>query len=129
MKTKYRVLYVDDEESNLRIFKDTFRRDFEIILAISAYQAMEVLEQKAIDIVITDQRMPGMTGVELLDLINQKFPHIPPGRLIVSGFSDYDQIEKAFEQYKLFKFISKPWKYDELKQIILEAVENGKNST
>ncbi len=122
MSTKYKVLYVDDEESNLRIFKDSFRRDFEVQTAISAYKALEILEQGLVDVVITDQRMPGMTGVELLKEINNRFTEIPPNRLIISGYSEDRDIKKAFEEYKLSKFIPKPWNYDELKQTIINAV-------
>lgn len=87
MKQKYKILYVDDEESNLLIFKDTFRRDFHVQTAVSAYKALEILKTSTVDVVITDQRMPGMTGVELLKEINKMFSEIPPNRLIVSGYS------------------------------------------
>ncbi|NQU52845.1 MAG: response regulator [Bacteroidetes bacterium] len=123
MDTKYKILYVDDEESNLLIFKDTFRRDFEIQLAISAYKALEILEQGLVDIVITDQRMPGMTGVELLKEINERFSEIPPNRLMISGYSEDSDIKEAFLKYKLYKFVPKPWDYKELKQIIINAVK------
>ncbi len=124
MNKKYKILYVDDEESNLRIFKDTFRRDFQVITAISAFVALELLEQELVDVVITDQRMPGMTGVELLAEINKKHPEIPPKRLILSGFSEDKDIKKAFEEYKLSRFIPKPWDYQELKQIINSAINS-----
>ena len=124
MKKKKKILYVDDEEINLRIFKDSFRRDFEIRTAISGKKALEIIENEFVDIVITDQRMPGMTGVELLKEINEKYPKIPPHRLIVSGYSQDNDIKEAFEKYKLMKFISKPWKYEELKTIINNALNN-----
>ena len=123
MKTRYKILYVDDEKSNLRIFKDTFRRDFDVRLAESAYQALEMLDEDLVEVVITDQRMPGMTGVELLKEINDKYTDIPPNRLIVSGYAQDQDIEKAYKEYRLFQFISKPWDYDELKQIIYNAVK------
>ncbi|NJO91894.1 MAG: response regulator [Chloroflexia bacterium] len=123
MHKKHQVLYVDDEEINLRIFKDTFRRDFEIHTAISGFDALKVLEKESVDIVITDQRMPGMTGVELLEKINSMFPDIPPNRLMISGYSEDEDIKKAFREYRLSRFVSKPWKYDELKEIINNAVK------
>ena len=124
MKTKSKILYVDDEESNLRIFKDSFRRYFEVQIAISAYEALEILEQGIVDVVITDQRMPGMTGVELLKEINERFSDIPPERLIVSGYSEDSDIRQAFKEYRLSKFIPKPWNYEDLKQTIIEAVNH-----
>ncbi len=120
---KYKVLYVDDEESNLRIFKDTFRRDFDVKTVSSAYKALEKLSGETVDVVITDQRMPGMTGVQLLKEINDRFSEIPPQRLILSGYSEDSEIKKAFEEYKLFKFISKPWDYEELKQTIVNSIK------
>ncbi len=120
---RFKILYVDDEESNLRILKDTFRRDFEIYLATNGRKALDILQQNQIDVVITDQRMPEMTGVELLKEINMLFPYIPPHRLILSGYAEDKDIKEAFEKYRLFKFVSKPWNYNELKEIILEAIK------
>ena len=119
---KYKILYVDDEESNLRIFKDTFRRDFEIYLAECGQKAIEILEHNYVDVVITDQRMPEMTGVELLKEVNIKFPQIPPHRLILSAYAENNNVKEAFEKYRLFKFVSKPWKYNEFKEIIMNAI-------
>ncbi len=126
MQKKHKVLYVDDEEINLRIFKDTFRRDFDIHVAISGFDALEVLKKESVDIVITDQRMPGMTGVELLGKINSMFPDIPPNRLMISGYSEDEDIKKAFREYRLSKFVSKPWKYEELRKIINNAIKQDK---
>ncbi len=124
-KKQYTVLYIDDEESNLRIFKNTFRKDFNILLARSAKEGIELLRSNSIDVLITDQRMPEMTGVELLREINSLFPEIPPNRLMVSGYVAPEDIEVAFNEYHLFKFISKPWEADQLKQTILHAITNG----
>lgn len=121
---KYTVLYVDDEKSNLRIFKDTFRRDFEVITTVSPFLALEILEQEKVDVIITDQRMPKMTGVELLGEINKRFNHIPPQRLILSGYAQDEDIRKAFSEYKLSKFIPKPWDYEELKELIYTSISD-----
>ncbi len=128
MNDKYKILYVDDEEVNLRLFKNTFRRDFDILLANSAKEGLLILEKNKIDVVITDQRMPEMTGVEFLEIVNERFDDIPPNRLIVSGYSTNEAIEKAYKLYKLFRFISKPWKYEELKQVILDSINPNNNA-
>lgn len=120
---KYNILYVDDEESNLRVFKNAFRRDFQIHTTNSARSALEILNNTHIHVVITDQKMPEITGVELLGIINQKFSDIPPNRMILSGFCQDENIKLAFDQYKLFKFILKPWDYETLKKLIFEAIE------
>ncbi len=124
--SKPKILYVDDEEINLRIFKNAFRRDFEIYTAQSPREGLEIFKTTSVDIVITDQRMPEMTGVELLKKIHEMHPGIPPNRLILSGFSRDEDIDKAFNEYELFSFISKPWNADDLKAIILKALDHGK---
>lgn len=122
---KYIILYVDDERSNLRVFKSTFRREFTILLAESAREAVELLRQNKVDLLITDQMMPEMTGVELLRQIKELYPDIPPNRVMLSGYAQPDDIDRAFEEYRLFKFISKPWDEGQLKDLILEAIEAG----
>jgi response regulator RpfG family c-di-GMP phosphodiesterase len=121
---KYTILYIDDEESNLRIFKSTFRKEFNILLAKSAKEGIKILETNKVDVLITDQRMPEMTGLELLKEINQLFPDIPPNRLMVSGYAAPDEIDEAFSQYHLFKLIFKPWEANELRKTILHAIHN-----
>ncbi len=125
-KNRYKILYIDDEIVNLRLFKHSFRKDFEIFTAESGIKGLEILEKREIDVVITDQQMPEMTGVELLEIINKKYPELPPCRLIVSGFSRDEDIEKAFDKFQLFSFVSKPWNYEKLKQTIINSVKNGK---
>jgi response regulator RpfG family c-di-GMP phosphodiesterase len=122
MEQKICILYIDDEESNLRVFKNTFRREFNILLANSADAGIDVLKDNKVDIIITDQRMPGKTGLELLKEIHAMFPEIPPHRLMVSGYAAPIDINQAFEEYGLFKFVSKPWEAEDLKQIILEVI-------
>jgi response regulator RpfG family c-di-GMP phosphodiesterase len=123
MKNKT-ILYVDDEEINLRLFKATFRREYNILTALSAKEGLALLSGNVVDLVITDQRMPDVTGVEFLSQIQNMYPHIPPGRLIISGYSDPEDIELAYKEYQLFRFVSKPWKEDELSDIITNALNN-----
>jgi response regulator RpfG family c-di-GMP phosphodiesterase len=122
--TKKTILYIDDEDINLRLFKNTFRRDYFVLTASSAKEGLKILEQNNIDLVITDQRMPEMTGVEFLSCVQKEFPHIPPGRMIISGYSDPEDIDLAFREYQLYKFISKPWNEEELSQIIQKAIDH-----
>ncbi len=121
---KNNILYIDDEESNLRVFKNTFRRDFNIYTAISADDGIEILNKTKIDIIITDQRMPGKTGLQLLKEIQGLFPEIPPHRLMISGYTAPNDIDKAYKEYGLYKFISKPWEADKLKQILIDVINN-----
>jgi response regulator RpfG family c-di-GMP phosphodiesterase len=123
MEMKYTVLYIDDEESNLRVFKNSFRRDFNIFLASSASEGIHILNQNNIDVIITDQRMPGKTGLELLIEIHDLYPQIPPHRLMVSGYTAPFEINSAYQDYGLFKFILKPWETEELRQLILTVIQ------
>ncbi len=122
--TKKTILYIDDEEINLRLFKNTFRRDYTVLTASSAKKGLKLMELNTIDLVITDQRMPEMTGVEFLSYVQKEFPHIPPERMIISGYSDPEDIDLAFKEYQLYKFISKPWNEEELSQIIKKAIDH-----
>lgn len=122
MDKRANILYIDDEESNLRVFRNTFRRDFDIYLAGSAAEGIEILNETRIDIIITDQRMPGKTGLELLKEIHDMFPEIPPHRLMISGYAAPCDVNTAYKDYGLFRFISKPWEADELRQVILNVI-------
>lgn len=120
---KINVLYVDDEEANLRIFYHSFRREFNIFTATSAKDGLKILSEQKIDIVITDQKMPKMTGVEFLKEVNDKYPQLPPHRMIVSGYAQDEKIEEAYNHYRLFRFISKPWKTNELKELLIKCID------
>lgn len=128
MKTdKIHVLYVDDEPINLKLFKFSLQKEFHIHIATSGKEALKILEKEngKIKVVITDQMMPEMTGVELLKEINHLYPDIPPSRLIISGFSKTSIIEEAHEKYNLFKFISKPWRKEDVKKTIYASIESN----
>lgn len=119
---KQSILYVDDEVINLRIFKSTFRRQYDVIVAESGKEALEIMDNRKIDLILTDQRMPEMTGLEFLKKVFSRYPVAPPNRLMISGYSDKDAIEAAFKLYKLYEFVAKPWDADELNQIMINAL-------
>ncbi len=118
--TKPKVLYIDDEEDNLVVFKSAFRRHYEILLATSAAEALEVLGSNKVDMVITDQRMPGMTGIELLKSLPDE-PEII--RIILTGYSDIEAVIEAINVGKVYRYITKPWDKFELKLTIDKALE------
>ena len=121
---KKNILYVDDEEVNLRLFTATFRREYNVYTATTANEGLRLLDENNMDLVVTDQRMPETTGVEFLSEVQKLYPGIPPGRLIISGYSDPEDIEKAYQEYQLYRFISKPWDQDELREIFIKAINN-----
>jgi signal transduction histidine kinase len=117
---KYKILYVDDEESNLRIFKDTFRRDFDVYTAISGQEGLKILESTPIDLILSDQRMPEMSGVEFLQRTLEKYPK--SNRILVTGYSDISAIENAINNARVFQYIQKPWNEQSLKDTIKDAL-------
>ena len=125
---KYKVLYVDDEEVNLRIFERAFRNYYEVYTAICGADAIELLAQEPIDLIMTDQRMPNMTGVELLLKIVPQYPNIV--RMIMTGFSDEEEILRVDDEVGLDRFMVKPWNKNALKEEFDRALEmrKGKES-
>ncbi|MCW3808008.1 response regulator [Plebeiibacterium marinum] len=117
---RFNILYVDDEQSNLRIFKDTFRRRFNIHTASSAKEGIEIMQNTHIDLILSDQRMPEMTGVELLKYSFQKFPKT--NRILITGYSDIDAIEDAINKARVFQYVQKPWNEGALLDIMSDAL-------
>ncbi|WP_338764409.1 response regulator [Bernardetia sp. ABR2-2B] len=115
------ILYVDDEESNLRIFKSSFRRHYTIFTAISGKEGLEVLESNDIQLVISDQKMPEMTGVEFLERVAENFPNTV--RIILTAYSDTEDIMRAINKCGIFRYLVKPWNKDEMLLTIDKALE------
>ncbi len=115
------VLYVDDEANNLNSFKASFRREFEIYTASSAREARKILENHEIGVIITDQRMPVMTGIEFLESIIPIYPDTI--RILLTGFSDINAVMDAINRGQVYKYLVKPWQNDELKMYIENALE------
>lgn len=121
-ETPIKVLYVEDEKNNLVAFKASFRRDFKIFTAESADQAREVLDKEPdFDVIITDQRMPEETGVEFLVSILNKYPD--PIRILLTGYSDIQAVIDAINQGQIYRYISKPWNEEDLRNTIKNAAE------
>lgn len=118
---KIDILYVDDEENNLISFKASFRLKFNITTAISADEAMSILEKKPIEIIITDQRMPNMTGIEFLEKVVKKYPD--PVRILLTGYTDLSAVIDAVNKGKIYHYLSKPWTEKELEETIEKASE------
>lgn len=116
---KINVLYVDDEENNLMAFRATFRRDFTVFTAISADIAQLILSENEIHVLITDQRMPGTLGTQLLEKAVQIYPD--QIRILLTGFSDIDALSDAINKGQIYKYLQKPWNDEELKETIRQA--------
>ena len=121
MNKDIKVLYIDDEVHNLTAFKATYRRDFKIYTASSGYEGINILENNEINVIITDQRMPQMTGVEFLEYIIPIYPDVM--RILLTGYSDISAVVDAINKGKIFYYHQKPWDENELKITIENAFQ------
>lgn len=114
------ILYIDDEEDNLIVFKSAFRRFYKVHTALSGEEGLEILKTQDISVVITDQRMPRMTGVQFLKNLPEESDMI---RMILTGYSDMESIIDAVNTGKVYRYIVKPWDKEELKITVDNAIE------
>ena len=114
-----RVLYLDDEEPNLFSFKAAFRRDFEVHTCDEPHKAVRMLDEHEFHVVLSDQRMPRISGVEFFELIMPDHPDI--SRVLVTGYADTDAVVDAINKGQVYRFVSKPWNEEELRGVIKSA--------
>ena len=120
-KKKGRVLYVDDEEINRINFRETLSDDFEIFTAASGDEALALLEREGeMALVVSDQRMPGMTGIELLIKVREAFPDT--NRMIISAYTEIHELIEAINKAEVYRYFVKPWKEEQLRFSISNAV-------
>lgn len=119
---KLKLMVVDDEPDNLELLYRTFRRDFQVYRANHALKALEILDKEGeMAVIISDQRMPEMNGTEFLSLTVERFPDSI--RILLTGFTDVEDLVDAINSGQVFKYITKPWKPDRLKVIVEQAAE------
>jgi signal transduction histidine kinase len=123
MSTNHRhtILVVDDEPDVVKSVKDLLRLDYRVIGATSATEGMDVLHKEEVHVVMTDQRMPAMTGVEFLKHVRGEAPEAV--RLLFTGYADIHAVIDAINQGNVYRYITKPWDPDELQALIREACE------
>ncbi|MGB8689070.1 MAG: response regulator [Microcoleus sp.] len=119
---KPKMLVVDDEPDNLDLLYRTFRRDFNVLKAESGIRALEVLGLEGeVAVIISDQRMPEMKGTEFLSKTVPQFPNTV--RIILTGFTDIEDLVDAINSGQVYKYITKPWDPNELKMVVQKAAE------
>jgi CheY-like chemotaxis protein len=119
---KAKMLVVDDEPDNLDLLYRTFRRDFQVLKAESGVRALEVLATEGeVAVIISDQRMPEMKGTEFLSRTVPQFPDTM--RIILTGFTDVEDLVEAINSGQVYKYITKPWDPNELKAVVQRAAE------
>ena len=116
------MLVVDDEPDNLDLLYRTFRRDFNVLKAESGIRALQVLgDEGEVAVIISDQRMPEMKGTEFLSKTVPQFPNTV--RIILTGFTDIEDLVDAINSGQVYKYITKPWDPNELKAVVQRAAE------
>jgi DNA-binding NtrC family response regulator len=123
----YKLLIVDDEMPNIRLLERLFQHDYQCLAASSGEDAMSLLDQHEVAVIITDQRMPQMTGIELLKRSADRRPHMV--RILLTGYTDLDALVEAVNCGLVYMYVSKPWNNDDLKLRVgraAEAYENNK---
>ena len=120
---KRNVLFVDDDEQILSALKRVFIEEpYETFFADSGEEAIEILQASEVQVIVTDMRMPQTDGLELLEIVKNKYPCII--RLVLSGYTEIDVLLTAINQGQVFRFITKPWKSNqELKIVVRQAIE------
>ncbi|RMG06019.1 MAG: response regulator [Cyanobacteria bacterium J055] len=119
---KPKMLVVDDEPDNLDLLYRTFRRDFQGSKAESGFEALEILEKEGeVAVIISDQRMPEMKGTEFLSKTLPQFPNT--FRIILTGFTDIEDLVEAINSGQVYKYITKPWDPQELKEVVGRAAD------
>ena len=116
---KHTLLVVDDETDVCDSVHDLLRKEFNVLKARSAEEGMKLMRENEVHIIMTDQRMPKVTGVELLKSIRAGHPQAI--RMLFTGYADFDSIIAAINQGHIFNFLKKPWRPEDLEQAVREA--------
>lgn len=118
---EYPVLYVDDEVENLRIFELTFQREFLILTATSGEEGLRVLNRNPVAVVLSDHRMPGMTGVDFLARVCDVDPKTV--RILVTAYGDAKTLQNAINSGSIYRFVPKPWGPEDMRVTLRRAIE------
>ena len=119
---KSKILVVDDEPDNLDLLYRTFYREYKVLRATSGPDALLLLEEEGdVAVIISDQRMPMMSGTEFLSLTATQYPDIM--RIILTGYTDVEDLVEAINSGKVFKYVTKPWEAEELRAVVRQALD------
>ncbi len=121
LSKKHTLLVVDDEPNVVDSVHDLLRREFKVLRAKNAEEGFKLMQENEVHIIMTDQRMPKVTGVEMLSKIRLGHPRAV--RMLFTGYSDLDSIISAINQGHIFKFLKKPWQPAELEDSVREAAD------
>jgi DNA-binding NtrC family response regulator len=114
------ILVVDDESEILYSLRGLLRKEYDFHAAQSGYEALRLLERTPVQVVMADQRMPEMTGVDFLAQLRVRYPDVT--RILLTGYADLPAVIAAINQGQVFRYITKPWDPDALRLVLREAV-------
>lgn len=116
---KTSILYLDDEDNNLTAFKASFRREFTVFVTTKADEAVDILKHNEVHLIIADQKMPDISGVEFLELVKSEFPD--PIRILLTGYADIEAVIDAINRGQVYRYITKPWDEQDLRMVFNNA--------
>jgi len=122
IKKKFKVLCVDDEPDIVSTLRRAFRKDYEVVSATSGAEGIELIKSQPFDLIISDQRMPGVTGEEVLKFAKETQPEAI--RILLTGYSDIESLVKCVNDAGIHKYIAKPWEPEMLRLTVLHALES-----
>ncbi len=126
MTSKARILFVDDEKRVLNAMRGLFRRDYELYLTTEGAEAVRLAAEHDVDVIVADQRMPGMSGVEVLGNVKQRSPRTV--RILLTGYADPGAVEGSINVGEVFRFLSKPCPPQTLKDTLALAIDAARTS-
>lgn len=125
MEKNYTIMFVDDEQNLLMAMKRIFKRStYKVFLAGSAREALEIMESESVDILVTDQRMPVMTGIELCRRVKDLYPHTI--RIILTAYSDMADMITAIDQGEVYGMLRKPINLDQFQKFVERAMDQSR---
>ena len=127
MTDMIKVLYLDDEENNLIAFKALFRREFDVFTTTSPQEAVAYLNANEVPIILSDQKMPELSGVEFFELTLNDFPNAV--RILVTGYADIEAVIDAINRGQVYRYVAKPWNENDLRVCLLNAAERYEMNT
>jgi DNA-binding NtrC family response regulator len=121
-----RLLFVDDEERIVSLLRTIFRQNYEVHIATSGDEALRIISKMHIHVIVSDQRMPGMLGIDLLSRVRTLSPNTM--RILLTGYSDLAAIVGSVNEGEVFRYINKPWDHTEIKEIVAQAAEIARST-
>jgi DNA-binding NtrC family response regulator len=118
----YKIMIVDDEPANLRTLARLFREDYQLVLAESGAEALNLLQQHDVAVLISDQRMPEMTGIDLMKRTVALRPQMV--NILLTGYTDVEALIESINCGLLYRYINKPWNNDDLRLTVSRAIEH-----